>query len=39
MNFHNMPELGSRYGYLIVTLVSIAVIAAEFIIFKIKKWF
>lgn len=39
MNFQNMPELQSDYGYLVVILVSIVVIALEVWIFKIKDWF
>ncbi|OUP51033.1 magnesium transporter CorA family protein [Lachnoclostridium sp. An181] len=39
MNFVNMPELKSPYGYGIVIVVSIAVICMEVWYFKIKKWF
>lgn len=39
MNFKNMPELDSKYGYFIIAIISIIVISVEFIIFKIKKWF
>ena len=39
MNFANMPELKNPYGYLVVILVSIAIIAVEIWLFKIKKWF
>ena len=39
MNFVNMPELTSKYGYLAVILVSAATVAAEIVYFKKKKWF
>ena len=38
MNFRYMPELGWRYGYLAVILVSIAVVIFCLILFKKKKW-
>ena len=38
MNFQNMPELKSPYGYLLIILVSIAVILAEIWYFKKKDW-
>ena len=39
MNFVGMPELTSPYGYLVVIIVSIAIIIVEIWLFKIKKWF
>ena len=39
MNFINMPELSSPYGYAVVILVSLLIIALELWIFHIKKWF
>lgn len=39
MNFPNMPELHSRYGYLGVIILSIATVIAEIVYFKKKKWF
>ena len=39
MNFKNMPELGSVYGYPVFILVSILVCIVLLIIFKHKKWF
>lgn len=38
MNF-NIPEYGWRFGYLYVALLSVAVCAVSFFIFKKKKWF
>jgi len=38
MNFINMPELNTRFGYVVVIVISIIVIVTEIIIFKIKKW-
>ena len=38
MNFRYMPELGWRYGYLAVFILSIAVIVFCLILFKRKKW-
>ncbi len=38
MNFRYMPELGWRYGYLAVILVSIAVVIFCLVLFKKKKW-
>lgn len=37
MNFENMPEIESRWGYLVVILISIAVIIGEIIYLKKKK--
>lgn len=37
MNFENMPELDSRWGYFVVILVSAAVIVGEIIYLKKKK--
>ena len=39
MNFTNMPELDSEYGYLILILVSAFVCGALLLYFKKKKWF
>jgi len=39
MNFVNMPELTSKYGYLGVILVSILVVIVWYIVFKKKGWF
>lgn len=39
MNFQNMPELKSPHGYLVIILVSIAVILAEIWYFRKKDWF
>jgi magnesium transporter len=39
MNFDNMPELVSKHGYLIITIVSIVIIIVEIWWFKRKKWF
>lgn len=39
MNFINMPELASPYGYGIIILVSLLIIAIEIWLFHIKKWF
>ena len=39
MNFANMPELNTKYGYGIIILVSILVTGIEIWYFKIKKWF
>lgn len=38
MNFSNMPALRSAYGYPVICLLSVAIVAAEWIIFKKKKW-
>ena len=38
MNFRYMPELGWRYGYLAVTVLSVAVVVFCLILFKKKKW-
>lgn len=39
MNFVNMPELKSSYGYLMIIIISVITILMEVWIFKIKKWF
>lgn len=39
MNFINMPELASKYGYVVVIIASILLILGEVILFKVKKWF
>ncbi len=39
MNFTNMSELESPYGYPAVILISLAITAAEILWFKRKKWF
>ena len=38
MNFDNMPELHTKYGYFVVTLVNIIVAGIIFIWLKKKKW-
>ena len=37
MNFTNIPEIHSPWGYLIIILVSLSIIAGEVIYFKKKK--
>ena len=37
MNFRTMPELEAKYGYLMVILISLSVIAIELIILKKKR--
>lgn len=39
MNFHNMPELYWKYGYLYVILLSVAIVLALVWVGKKKKWF
>jgi magnesium transporter len=39
MNFHNMPEIGWRYGYLSVWIVIIISLAGMIGYFRKKKWF
>jgi len=39
MNFHNMPELSWKYGYLGIWIIMILIFAAMVIYFKKKKWF
>lgn len=39
MNFHNMPELSWKYGYLGIWVIMILVFAAMVIYFRKKKWF
>ncbi len=39
MNFQNMPELVSKYGYLWVIIFSALVVIGEILFFKWKKWF
>lgn len=39
MNFNNMPELTSKYGYITVAIVSLLVVVGEIVFFKWKKWF
>jgi magnesium transporter len=38
MNFDNMPELHTKYGYYIVTFINIIVAGLIFIWLKKKKW-
>ncbi|HPZ00114.1 MAG TPA: CorA family divalent cation transporter, partial [Clostridiales bacterium] len=38
MNFSTMPELYWKYGYLVVILVAILILAVELFLFKKKKW-
>lgn len=37
MNFEHMPELGSRYGYLLVAIVCLVIVAGEIFYFHRKK--
>ena len=39
MNFRFMPELGSRWGYIGISIFSLLVVVGEIIFFKWKKWF
>jgi magnesium transporter len=39
MNFSNMPELGTRYGYFIVLGVMAVIFAGMLVLFKRRKWF
>lgn len=39
MNFKYMPELAMRYSYYVVIAVSVVIVAASLIVFKIKKYF
>jgi len=39
MNFHDMPELSWKYGYLAACLVTIFFTALMYLYFKMKKWF
>lgn len=39
MNFVHMPELQSRYGYQLTSLLCIAIVAVEIYCFVKKKWF
>ena len=38
MNFYNMPELTSKYGYPVVIIVSIVIFVVSIVWFKKKKW-
>ena len=38
MNFHNMPELSSRWGYPLVIAVSALIVVFCIVFFKRKKW-
>ena len=38
MNFYNMPELRSKWGYPIVILISLVIIISSLIFFKKRKW-
>ena len=38
MNFYNMPELHSKWGYPVVILLSLGIIIGSLIFFKKKKW-
>ena len=38
MNFQNMPELSSPWGYPIVFMVSLAILLIEIFFFRRKKW-
>lgn len=39
MNFKNMPELVSEYGYIAIIIISVIVLFIEIWFFKIKDWF
>ena len=39
MNFKYMPELGTKYGYYVIILVSIIIVVISVAIFKKKKIF
>ncbi|MDD2584989.1 MAG: magnesium/cobalt transporter CorA [Bacteroidales bacterium] len=39
MNFHNMPELSWRYGYLAIWIVMFLLLVAMVLYFKKKRWF
>ena len=39
MNFEYMPELTMRYSYYVVIAVSVIIVAATLILFKVKKYF
>ena len=39
MNFHDMPELSWKYGYVAAGLVMIVSTALTYLYFKMKKWF
>lgn len=39
MNFINMPELVSPYGYIVVCVLSLLIVLVEIWLFKIKNWF
>jgi magnesium transporter len=39
MNFHDMPELSWRYGYIVATIVMIISTTVTYLYFKKKKWF
>ena len=38
MNFQNMPELTSPYGYTGVIILSIMVVVGGLLFFRMKKW-
>ena len=38
MNFRNMPELDSPWGYPVVIIVSLVILVASLLFFKKKKW-
>lgn len=38
MNFVNMPELGTRYGYFVVVALMMAAGVAQFVFFRRRKW-
>jgi magnesium transporter len=39
MNFHNMPEISWRHGYLVAGVVTIISTSVTYWYFKRKKWF
>ncbi len=38
MNFHDMPELGARHGYLVALAITLASTGATFLYFKRRGW-
>jgi magnesium transporter len=38
MNFENMPELATKYGYFVLWAVMISISVTSLIIFKRKNW-
>jgi magnesium transporter len=38
MNFDNMPELHTKYGYFIVSAINVVIAGGIFVWLKKKKW-